>query len=109
MGELYDLSLPAKLVVLSACETGLGDVKNGGDVIGLTRGFLYAGASSVVSTLWMVADETTKQLMLDFYRQLQQQSQQDIGEALTTAQRRIFRQVNPHPYYWAAFQLTGSI
>ncbi len=109
VGELYDLSLPAKLVVLSACETGLGDVKNGGDVIGLTRGFLYAGASSVVSTLWMVADETTKQLMLDFYRQLQQQSQQDIGEALTTAQRRIFRQVNPHPYYWAAFQLTGSI
>ena len=108
VGELYDLSLPTSLVVLSACETGLGDVKNGGDVIGLTRGFLYAGANSVVSTLWMVADDATKQLMLDFYRQLQQQSQQDIGKALTTAQRRIFSQVNAHPYYWAAFQLTGS-
>jgi len=90
-------------VTLSACETGLGKVANGDDVIGLTRGFLYAGARSIVASLWEVDDAATEQLMLSFYRNL---SSHDKREALRLAQIET-RGNFPQPMYWAAFQIVG--
>ena len=70
VADIYSLELTADLVTLSACETGLGEIKTGDDVIGLTRGFLYAGASSIVSSLWVVDDEATERLMVKFYQSI---------------------------------------
>jgi CHAT domain-containing protein len=103
VGELYSMSLDADLVTLSACETGLGKVSNGDDVIGLTRGFLYAGSRSIVASLWSVDDLATATLMKAFYENLSSQNKQ---EALRLAQLKT-RKTFPHPFYWAAFQLTG--
>ena len=106
VAELYDLNLNADLVTLSACETGLGKVASGDDVVGFTRGFLFAGASSIVSTLWQVDDEATARLMRAFYRGL---GVADKRMALRTAQLQIKDGYNVHPYFWAAFQLTGAV
>lgn len=101
--ELYTMNLNADLVTLSACETGLGKVANGDDVVGLTRGFLYAGARSIVASLWSVDDKATATLMESFYRNL---ATMNKNEALRQAQLST-RKVFPQPFYWAAFQLTG--
>ena len=101
--KLYSMRLNADLATLSACETGLGKVANGDDVVGLTRGFLYAGASTVVSSLWKVDDKATASLMTRFYTGLKGK---DKREALRQAQIAV-RERFPHPFYWAAFQLTG--
>lgn len=105
VGELYNLSLNADLVTLSACETALGKVANGDDVVGFTRGFLYAGAKSIVSSLWKVDDAATNKLMQNFYANLKHT---DKRSALRTAQLNVKKEYS-HPYYWAAFQLTGAI
>ncbi len=102
--KLYSLHLDADLVTLSACETGLGKVANGDDVVGLTRGFLYAGSSSIVASLWKVDDLATSQLMTRFYKEMYRT---DKREALRTAQLETKKKY-PHPYYWASFQLTGN-
>jgi CHAT domain-containing protein len=106
VNELYDLSLPADLVTLSACETALGKVANGDDVVGFTRGFLYAGVSSIVSSLWKVDDQATSILMQEFYKSLKET---DKRSALRTAQLKVKDTYHAHPYYWAAFQITGSV
>ena len=106
VGELYDMSLPADLVTLSACETALGKVANGDDVVGFTRGFLYAGVSSIVSSLWKVDDRATALLMQQFYQSLQGS---DKRSALRTAQMKVKDTYNAHPYFWGAFQITGSL
>ena len=106
VGELYDLHLPADLVTLSACETALGKVANGDDVVGFTRGFLYAGTSSIVSSLWKVDDKATSILMQQFYKSLKES---DKRSALRTAQLKVKDTYNSHPYFWAAFQITGSV
>ncbi|MBU0483221.1 MAG: CHAT domain-containing protein [Proteobacteria bacterium] len=106
VAELYDLNMPADLVTLSACETALGKISNGDDVVGFTRGFLYAGASSIVSSLWQVDDRATSMLMQDFYGNLQKT---DKRNALRQAQLHIKDTYNSHPFYWAAFQLTGAV
>ena len=103
VGELYSMNLNADLVTLSACETGLGKVANGDDVVGLTRGFLFAGARSIVASLWSVDDKATAMLMETFYRNL---VIMDKEEALRQAQITI-RKNFPQPFFWAAFQLTG--
>ena len=103
-GDLYDLSLRTDLVTLSACETALGKVATGDDVVGFTRGFLYAGARSLISSLWQVDDEATRDLMVNFYINLATMSK---DEALRQAQIKV-KKTYPHPYYWAAFLLTGS-
>lgn len=105
VGELYDLNLNADLVTLSACETALGKVANGDDVVGFTRGFLYAGAKSIVSSLWKVDDAATNKLMQSFYTNM---SKQDKRSALRTAQLTV-KEKYQHPYYWAAFQITGAV
>ena len=103
VSDLYSLSWDVDLVTLSACETGLGKVANGDDVIGLTRGFLYAGARSIVASLWEVDDAATAQLMESFYRNLADHGKRD---ALRLAQIET-RQRYPQPWYWAAFNLLG--
>jgi CHAT domain-containing protein len=103
VGDLYSLRWDVDLVTLSACETGLGKVANGDDVIGLTRGFLYAGARSIVASLWEVDDAATAHLMESFYRNLQNN---DKREALRLAQIETRQQFH-EPWYWAAFDVLG--
>ncbi|HKT72490.1 MAG TPA: CHAT domain-containing protein [Steroidobacteraceae bacterium] len=103
VGDLYSLRLDVDLVTLSACETGLGKIANGDDVIGLTRGFLYAGARTIIASLWEVDDAATAQLMEAFYRNL---AQHDKRDALRLAQIET-RRTHPEPWYWAAFTVVG--
>ena len=98
------MRLDADLVTLSACETGLGKVLNGDDVLGLTRGFLYAGTSNVAASHWPVDDLATAELMKRFYQNLLKGVPK--RDALRQAQIETRRQF-PHPFYWAAFFLTG--
>jgi len=103
VSDLYSLRWDVDLVTLSACETGLGKVANGDDVIGLTRGFLYAGARSIVASLWEVDDAATARLMESFYRNL---GQHDKRESLRLAQIETRLQY-PEPWFWAAFNILG--
>jgi len=106
--DLYSLRLNADLVVLSACQTALGKEVDGEGIIGLTRGFMYSGASSVVSSLWKVEDAATAELMKRFYRAMLKENQTPSA-ALRTAQnemRQIPRFSNPR--HWAGFTLTGE-
>ncbi|UZE95312.1 CHAT domain-containing protein [Alkalimarinus alittae] len=105
VAELYRAKLNNDLVVLSGCETGLNEVANGNDLLGFTRGFLFAGSRSIVSSLWLVDDSATEQLMTEFHQRL---ATNNKGQALNASQRKILNQFNAHPYYWAAFQLTGA-
>jgi CHAT domain-containing protein len=104
VGELYSTRLDTELVTLSACETGMGAIKQGDDVVGLTRGFLYAGSNSIVASLWKVDDVATSQLMAEFYSRLGSTGKR---EALREAQLIVKAQYK-HPYYWAAFHITGK-
>ena len=101
--EVFALDLHARLVVLSACETGLGKLSRGDELVGLQRAFLYAGTPAVVTTLWKVDDRATFELVRSFYGRLE-----GAGpvEALRQAQLETMRAF-PHPYAWAAFGLTG--
>ncbi len=106
--DIYNLHAPVHLVVLSACDTAVGKDMRGEGLVSLTRGFMYAGASSVVASLWTVDDAATAELMKYFYSNLLQHQMQP-AEALRAAQNSI-RQ-NPRwssPYYWAAFTLQGD-
>ncbi|MCE7988953.1 MAG: CHAT domain-containing protein [Caldilinea sp. CFX5] len=103
--EIYGLNLVGvNLVTLSACETALGQQSDGDELIGLTRAFLYAGAPSVVTTLWSVRSDTTEELMVSFYTHLRK------GETAAVAlQQAQIEMLSEHsPYYWAAFTLTGD-
>jgi CHAT domain-containing protein len=102
-GDLYRLRLNSDLITLSACETALSTISRGDDVIGFTRGFLYAGARSIVSSLWKVDDRATRDLMVAFYERI---PRMEKDKALREAQLRLKKRY-PHPFYWAAFQLTG--
>lgn len=106
VAELYRMQLDANLVTLSACETGLGQVGNGDDVIGLTRGFLYAGARSVIASFWQVSDESTAVLMQAFYKN---RAHADKRTALYEAMLTTKNTVNQHPFFWAPFQLAGTV
>lgn len=103
--EVYDLPLrQMELVVLSGCQTQLGEHSDGDDVTGLARAFLYAGSRSVMASLWKVGDQATEQLMTEFFRLLQ--GGMDPARALRAAQAEV-RKTRRHPWYWAAFVLTG--
>jgi CHAT domain-containing protein len=106
--DIYNLHLSAELVVLSACETGLGKEINGEGIIGLTRGFMHAGASRVVASLWNVSDAATAKLMAEFYRAMEKDHMPPAA-ALRTAQIQMWKQKRwTSPYYWAAFQIQGE-
>ncbi len=102
-----DVRINADLVTLSACETGLGKEMGGEGLIGLTRAFQYAGAKTVMSSLWSVADESTAELMKYFYKALKKGKSKD--EALKQAQKKMIKSKKyNHPFYWAAFKLNGD-
>jgi CHAT domain-containing protein len=108
LGDIYGLRAPVSLVVLSACETGLGKDIRGEGLIGVTRGFMYAGAASVVSSLWKVDDEVTAELMKHFYANMLQRGMPPAA-ALRAAQNKIREQPQWRaPYYWAAFTFQGE-
>ena len=102
--ELFNIQLGAQLVTLSACQTGLAKITPGDDLVGLTRGFIFAGASTIVASLWSVDDRATSVLMERFYQNLKRYPK---AEALRQAQLATMRQF-AHPGYWAAFTLTGD-
>jgi CHAT domain-containing protein/predicted negative regulator of RcsB-dependent stress response len=136
VNEIFDLSIKSKLVTLSACETGLGEVGEGDEFTGMSRAFLYAGAPVVVVSLWKVDDASTSWLMTRFHQYLQ--SGFSSAEALTNAQRDFLNQqfdsgasrkgikqivmdagihhslserkntISKKPYYWAPFVLVGN-
>ena len=104
--DLYQLPLEADLVTLSGCATGLNVVTAGDELLGLIRGLLYAGARSLLLTLWNVHDRSTADFMTSFYQRFQKGA--DKTAALQGAMQEL-RQRYPHPYYWAPFVLIGKI
>jgi CHAT domain-containing protein len=108
LNDIFNLNLPAELIVLSACETGLGQEVKGEGMIGLTRGFMYAGAPRVVVSLWSVDDQGTSELMSRFYKKMLQEGQKP-ATALRAAQIEMLQEQRwQDPYYWAAFTLQGD-
>ncbi len=108
LNDIYNLNLPAELVVLSACETGLGKDVRGEGLVSLTRGFMYAGAKRVVVSLWSVKDSATAELMTKFYQQMLDKGVNPVA-ALRAAQLEMWKtQVWESPYYWAAFVVQGE-
>ncbi|MBD2197971.1 MULTISPECIES: CHAT domain-containing tetratricopeptide repeat protein [Calothrix] len=106
LADLFNQDYPAELIVLSACETGLGKNINGEGLVGLTRGLMYAGAARVAVSLWQVSDEGTSILMQEFYKQMLQQNKKP-AEALRAAQLKLWQE-GRSPYEWAAFTLQGE-
>jgi CHAT domain-containing protein len=106
--EIYNLNLPAELVVLSACETGLGKEVKGEGLVGLTQGFMYAGARRVVVSLWNVNDKATAALMQRLYAGMLR-GHKTPAASLRGAQIEMLRLRQwQSPYYWAAFVLQGE-
>jgi CHAT domain-containing protein len=106
--NIYELRVPANLVVLSACETARGKDVRGEGLMSLTHGFMYAGASSVVASLWRVDDEATAELMREFYTNMLQEGMTPAA-ALRAAQNNIRQRPEwRSPHYWAAFTLQGE-
>jgi CHAT domain-containing protein len=96
-----------KLVILSACETGVGEVQNGEGVFGLRRAFVVAGAETIVMSLWPVADQATKDLMIAYYRRLSEGESRT--QALRQAQLELLQdESRSHPFYWAGFITSGQ-
>lgn len=103
--DLLNMRLEADLVTLSACETGLNGVYPGDELFGLTRGFLYAGAPSLIVSSWMIKDRSTATFMPAFYAGLKQGLSK---RAALRAAQLTMKQQHPHPYYWAPFMLIGA-
>jgi CHAT domain-containing protein/tetratricopeptide (TPR) repeat protein len=104
--EIANLRLDAELVVLSACQTGKGSLERGEGILGLTRTFFYAGARSVVSTLWEIGDKGTAEFMGQFYDYLSRKK--DKAQALRLAKLSLLKTKYAHPFYWAGFVLLGE-
>jgi len=104
--EIFQLQLNAYLVAMSACETGLATISAGDEIIGLSRSFIYAGSSSLLSSLWKVDDLATAVLIKRFFRYLKEGESR--AKALQKAMELVRSQINVHPSYWAAFNLTGD-
>ena len=106
--DIYNLRLSSELVVLSACQTALGGEIKGEGLIGLTRGFLYAGAPRVVATLWEIDDRTTSVLMKQFYESMLLRGERPAA-ALRAAQVAMWRTKGwDQPYYWGGFTIHGE-
>ena len=105
VNDLFMLRLQARLVVLSACETALSYISSGDDLVGLLQGFFYAGTQGVVGSLWLIEDNSTSMLMQNLYQNLYMGI--PPGEALRKAQLMTMKKY-PHPFFWGAFQYSGS-
>jgi CHAT domain-containing protein/tetratricopeptide (TPR) repeat protein len=105
--EIFDMIINADMVVTSACQTAMGKIGRGDEVLGLTRAFIYAGANSVLGSLWSISDEATSVLMKEFYTNIKTM---EMTEALRLAQLKMIQtQEYSHPFYWAAFNITGAL
>lgn len=108
--DLYKLNLDADLITLSACETGIGKLQKGEGMLSLSKGFYYAGAKSIVKSLWKINDKSTAFIMEHFYAELNKGKPKDI--ALQNAQLAYLNTVEDpllkHPYYWAGFVVSGN-
>lgn len=109
--QLYTMDIPAKLAVLSACNTGFGEIKNGEGVQSLSRAFTFAGVKSTVTSLWPVPDQETSKLMVNFYKNLKKGESK--ARALQQAKISYLQNTTDsklkHPYYWAGFVVNGDI
>lgn len=111
ISELYNMSLNADLAVLSACDTGVGNLKKGEGLINVSKAFTYAGVPSTVTSLWKVPDKETSQIMVSFYSYLKKGEQKNKAlqlaklDYLNTVEDRYLK----HPFYWAGFVLSGDI
>ena len=100
--EIYGLKLKAKLVTLSACETGLGQISRGEGIVGLSRSLIFSGAENLVVSYWQVADESTSRLMIGFYKNLLENPKRDISFALRASKLELLNSKEfAAPYYWA--------
>ncbi|WP_424961724.1 CHAT domain-containing protein [Ekhidna sp.] len=107
-GEIYNLNIDADLVTLSACETGLGKVAKGEGIVGLSRALQYAGANNIIVSLWQVADASTAQMMIEFYRYNLHNEHHGYNTALRQAKLSLLdSEEYARPYYWAPFILVG--
>ena len=104
VNEVFGLEINADIVTLSACQTGLGDIVGGDELVGLNRAFIYAGTKSILSSLWRVSDISTAVLIKHFYRNY---GHENKAESLRKAQLLVKR-LYPHPSYWAGFNLAGD-
>ena len=110
--ELYDFSLNADMVVLSACETGLGVLERGEGIISMSRAFAYAGAKSIFTTLWQVDDKNTKDLIVSFYQKMEEGENKSV--ALQKAKLDYLdcqegKGERMHPFFWAGFVGIGDM
>ncbi|WP_273274330.1 CHAT domain-containing protein [Maribacter polysiphoniae] len=110
VADLYNLKIDADLVTLSACESGLGDLKRGEGFMSLARGFFYSGAASIASTLWKINDASSATLMGSFYKNLSKGDAKDV--ALQKSQLHFLNTNRDnglsHPYYWSGFVISGN-
>jgi len=107
--EIYNLKLPADLVVLGGCRTGLGKEIKGEGLMSMTRGFMYAGAPRVIVSAWEVQDRPSAMLMIKFYRGLLGPKKMSAAAALRAAQIEMLRDKQfAAPYFWAGFTLQGE-
>lgn len=109
--NIYNLKIPASMVVLSACETGIGELQRGEGIISLARGFSYAGASSIITTMWNIDDRSSSSIMIDFYKRLKNKVPKDM--ALREAKLQYLNQMGDgnrtHPLFWAAYVPVGNM
>ena len=103
--DLFSMNCQTNLITLSGCQSGLGEVTGSDDLLGLMRGFLFAGARSLLLSLWRVSDESTVMLMKEFYKQWRSGSSR--AKALQAAMSSV-RKTYPNPFYWAPFILVGK-
>ncbi len=100
------------MVVLSACETGLGKISKGEGIIGLSRALLYAGSKNIIVSLWQVADKSTSDLMVNFYKSMLKSEKQsiDYADAFRKSKLEMIKSNNKyaHPYFWSPFILVGK-
>jgi len=110
VSDLYNLQIDADLVTLSACESGVGELKRGEGFLSLARGFFYSGASSIASTLWKINDASTTTLMDSFYKNLSNGDTKDIALQKSKISFLESNRQNglSHPYYWSGFIISGN-
>ncbi len=109
--EVYGMKLKCDLLILSACETGLGKIMKGEGIVGLSRAFLYAGASNLIVSLWKVSDNSTSQMMVEFYKQMlaPENANLNYAELLQKAKHSLINDKSySRPYYWAPFIVIGD-
>ncbi len=110
VADLYNLKIEADLITLSACESGIGDLKRGEGFMSLARGFFYSGAASIASTLWKINDASTTTLMDGFYKNLSKGDAKDVALQNTQVEFLNANRENgfSHPYYWSGFVISGN-